>query len=89
MLREGDLKSEKYMKRTPRKRQADSSPLSSSISEIGLSDHGGIKGVGVDSEVGSIPVHIDLQIHISSDLSLDQIDAVFQSMAKHLYGKEK
>jgi hypothetical protein len=32
-------------------------------------------------------LHIDLQIHIAADASEDQIEAVFSSMAKHLYGK--
>lgn len=32
-------------------------------------------------------VHIDLQIHISPDASSDQIDSIFASMAKHLYGR--
>lgn len=31
-------------------------------------------------------VHIDLQIHISPEASPDQIEPVFRSMAKHLYG---
>jgi hypothetical protein len=31
------------------------------------------------------PVHVDIQIHIGSDASSDQIDAIFASMAKHLY----
>jgi hypothetical protein len=30
-------------------------------------------------------LHIDIQIHISSDASADQIDHIFASMAKHLY----
>lgn len=30
-------------------------------------------------------LHIDVQIHIAADASPDQIDAVFESMAKHLY----
>ncbi len=35
---------------------------------------------------GSMPsVHIDVQIHISSDCSLGQIDQIFASMGKHLY----
>lgn len=33
--------------------------------------------------------HIDMQIHISPDTSLEQIDAIFASMAKHLYGEGK
>ena len=30
-------------------------------------------------------LHIDIQIHISSDASSEQIDSIFASMAKHLY----
>lgn len=39
------------------------------------------------SEVGKLEpsIHIDIQIHISSDASAEQIDQVFASMAKHLY----
>ena len=33
-------------------------------------------------------LHIDIQVHISSEASADQIDQVFKSMATHLYGKE-
>lgn len=33
-------------------------------------------------------LHVDLQIHISADAGDAQIDAIFKSMAKHLYGKE-
>ena len=37
---------------------------------------------------GTTPsIHIDVQIHISSDCSLEQIDHIFASMAKHLYRK--
>lgn len=31
-------------------------------------------------------VHIDIQVHISPEASGDQIDQIFKSMAKHLYG---
>lgn len=30
-------------------------------------------------------LHIDIQIHIASDASADQVDQIFASMAKHLY----
>jgi hypothetical protein len=33
-------------------------------------------------------VHIDIQVHISSEATPEQIDQVFASMAKHLYGKD-
>lgn len=34
-------------------------------------------------------LHIDIQVHISPEASADQIDQVFASMAKHLYGARK
>lgn len=34
-------------------------------------------------------LHIDLQIHISPESTPEQIEAIFSSMAKHLYGKNK
>jgi len=43
-----------------------------------------------DTIVGSSinpSVHIDLQIHISPDATSDQIDSIFASIARHLYGK--
>lgn len=45
--------------------------------------------VGNDGNFDSINrpnLHIDLQIHISPDSTPDQIDTIFASMAKHLYG---
>jgi hypothetical protein len=40
------------------------------------------------SGAGPSPValHIDIQIHISPEASADQIDQIFASMARHLYG---
>ncbi|MCY4465994.1 MAG: DUF5343 domain-containing protein [Chloroflexi bacterium] len=35
-----------------------------------------------------VPLHIHLDIHISSDSTSMQIDQVFESMARHLYGRE-
>jgi Family of unknown function (DUF5343) len=32
-------------------------------------------------------LHIDIQVHISSDASVSQIDQIFASMAKHLYSR--
>jgi hypothetical protein len=34
-------------------------------------------------------VHIDVQVHISPEASADQIDQVFESMARHLYGRSQ
>jgi hypothetical protein len=33
-------------------------------------------------------VNINLQIHISSDVTPDQIDKIFESMARHIYKSE-
>lgn len=44
-------------------------------------------GEGKTQANSSAPtLHIDIQIHISSEASTDQIDKIFESMAKHLYG---
>jgi len=37
---------------------------------------------------GGPSVHIDLQIHISPEASPEQIDQVFASVAKHMYGRK-
>lgn len=34
-------------------------------------------------------VHIDVNIHIDSGASADQIDQIFASMARHLYGRDR
>ena len=42
----------------------------------------------IDQEEPSRPgIHINLQVHISSDATPDQIDKIFESMAKHIYRK--
>ncbi len=38
---------------------------------------------------GGPALHIDVQIHISPEASADQIDQIFASMAKHLYGSKR
>ena len=39
----------------------------------------------IGNQVVAPPVTVDIQIHISYDTSVEQIDQVFASMAKHLY----
>ena len=53
---------------------------------------------GQDQSVGSIPttslalngpsIHIDVQIHIDSNATPEQIDRIFASMARYLYARE-
>ena len=40
------------------------------------------------SEPNRPALHIDIQVHIDSKASSEQIDQVFASMARHLYGRE-
>lgn len=49
-----------------------------------IAQHNNVAGIGGSSAGPSL--HIDLQIHISPDANVDQIEAIFASMAKHLYG---
>ena len=43
--------------------------------------------VSVAGPSGAPTLHIDLQIHVSADAGDSQIDAIFKSMSKHLYGR--
>lgn len=47
--------------------------------------------VSESAEPAMPALHLDVQIHISADASPEQIDHIFESMAKHLYksGKEQ
>ncbi|MGY6644680.1 MAG: DUF5343 domain-containing protein [Salinarimonas sp.] len=40
------------------------------------------------AKTNSPSLHIDIQVHISSEASADQIDQIFASMARHLYGRD-
>jgi len=44
---------------------------------------------GAGRDTGGPALHIDIQIHISPEASADQIDQIFASMGKHLYGSRK
>lgn len=59
---------------------------SSKGSEQGETEAGGqvAKREGSGSRGAGIPIHIDIQVHVSPELSADQIDQVFKSMATHL-----
>ena len=64
-------------RRTSARLKADSDPEpQATINPIARTSHSALP-----------TVHIDLQVHISPDAAADQIDLVFASIAKHLYGK--
>ena len=75
--------------------QADFSAMSANGASVGDS------GIGASSDADSPLVvrpedmgsptptlHIDFQVHIAADAPPEQIDKIFESMAKHLYGKD-
>lgn len=87
--------------RRRRSKKSDSTPVPETIKVAELpkleGDSNGVTASSGPSSAAPWPnsagplgptLHIDLQIHISADASNAQIDAVFQSMAKHLYGRE-
>lgn len=43
---------------------------------------------GEQRESSEPSLHIDVQVHIDSSATSEQIDQIFASMAKHLYGKD-
>jgi hypothetical protein len=48
-----------------------------------------IGGSAAHKREGDLPsLNINIQVHLSSDLSVDQIEQVFASMAKHLYKRD-
>jgi hypothetical protein len=44
-------------------------------------------GRGRDDSGRGPSVHLDIQIHIPADATAEQVDTIFASMAKHLYGR--
>lgn len=73
---------------TPKKVRPDSLPKGKSTPDPvdESSDSGSLPRFGQRSGMQKAPnLHIDIQIHISPDASPDQIDQIFESMAKHLY----
>lgn len=50
-----------------------------------ISDRKNAAGPGLGPNAPTL--HIDVQVHVSSEASAEQIDQIFSSMAKHLYGK--
>ena len=98
MLKSGQIKADSDVVKTttsPKKAKVNKTPKSSA------SDNGTnpvcanpAPAANVNPSIIATPaasstpsVHIDLQIHISPDASPEQIDSIFASMAKHLYGR--
>ena len=46
-------------------------------------------GNAAGTQSGGPSLHIDLQVHVDATASAEQIDQIFSSMAKHLYGRNE
>ena len=62
---------------------------STSLSEAPMVTNNNFTAPPPISGVVSPSLHIDIQVHISPEASADQIDKIFESMAKHLYKQKK
>ncbi len=98
MLKSGEIKDSANTKTTTKSTKAKTTPTTKSDDKFMkkapmsvdtppvIASHQSMPPTNGTSEV--VPsVHIDLQIHISPEASPSQIDAIFASMAKHLYGR--
>lgn len=97
LLKDGQVKADSDIpkstvspkKSKPSKLKNNDSPEKSDPPESTFSPSPNINTPTEGNPSSSIPsVHIDMQIHISPDASPDQIDSIFASMAKHLYGRK-
>ena len=98
MLKSGQIKADADVTKTttaPKKAKTNK-PQKSVLADNGANPVSVSPMPAVDANAPIMPtvaasptpsVHIDLQIHISPDASPDQIDSIFASMAKHLYGR--
>lgn len=98
MLKSGQIKADTEVSKTaasPKKAKANK-PQKNTPADSGATPVSVPPMPAVDVNTPTIPaaaasptpsVHIDLQIHISPDASPEQIDSIFASMAKHLYGR--
>lgn len=95
LLKNGEIKEKKITKGpkknggTPKKtesknqtlKEAPGIPMDATIDKTGVSS---------SNTICNRPnLHIDLQIHISPDSTPEQIECIFASMAKHLYGRDE
>jgi hypothetical protein len=60
--------------------------MSSETLHVPVSSSGDNAQSSRSSHSGAPSVHIDIQIHIAPESSAEQVDQIFASMAKHLYG---
>lgn len=93
LLKIGEIKDNK----TTKKQQKNTSPSIKSTNKNNTKGQSEVSNQSYKSENAPVKdvagganrpnLHIDLQIHISPDSTPEQIECIFASMAKHLYGR--
>ena len=71
----------------PRHENTSSLEKPAEVTTAASASPGPPKGRDVSTKAKEPSVHIDVQIHIDSNATAEQVDQVFASMAKHLYGR--
>ncbi len=92
LLKSGEIKNGKTIGSKNNIKQSSPNPKKvannkSSTPTAGNQHTGGNRNIS--NSTSHPDLHIDLQIHISPDSTPEQIDTIFASMAKHLYGTGK
>lgn len=67
--------------------QSRSGAVPASKPDVGASNSQTVDAHASANGGGGPNLHIDVQVHISADAGDAQIDSIFKSMAKHLYGR--
>ena len=69
---------------------SDASDTDSAIesAEAPSAEHEAVLTQGSQNTMNMPTLHLDIQIHIDPSADADQIDQIFASMARHLYGRE-
>ncbi len=89
VLSEGDVskKPEKKEPKIPKKKEAGPGTQDRPTSTVGTETKTEPSKQQILAPPWAPGVNINLEIHISSDATPDQIDKIFESMAKHIYKK--
>jgi hypothetical protein len=92
LIAEGDPKAESQVATKPKPRpdstRSPKMPPKPARATPAASGRTGIKKGTLGGNVGDEDwptIHVDVQVHIAADASAEQIDALFESMARHLY----
>lgn len=89
LLKSGEIKDGKPIGPKNNTKQSSSKPKKAAANKsttAPTADQHTVDNENIPSSTNHPDLHIDLQIHISPDSTPEQIDAIFASMAKHLYG---